>query len=645
MRKRIQQICLAAIVGIAICEWIGPSQAFSKDDFRSWGDAKGKNKVTAKFVKLEGDIVTLEKDDGEEVEIELKKLSAADQKFVADAVKEADNSPFKKKSSDPFKPKPKTDKKSPGAAEKEEEPREFKSITVKMTSSKPLKLVAPGKSWKVEVPDNEPQSALDEDQTVSLPAKSDFFDKLNGMAVSRGETRKSVVSYTLEKPGSGKPTSCIALCDLGTGESERTESVPGPYMVVALHDDAHQVLMVRNEWGFGKSDHLEVWKVNGDNASRAFGWIPYDFEQGAARDVKWAQFVDSERLLTCNSVGRIILWKYPEIRPICGIETCQGCTPALSPDRKLLAYSTGSAVGVLDITRQKVVAQQAAPSNLTSPQFAFSPTMKRMACASHDKILIWDLASGKLNQTISSDGVSIGGHLDFVDDNFILSGNSTLIDIESGIKLWTYHGADQLQVVGGSVLIALAGGGGAQEGALLATHLPHPAASKFLEKALTDPSDFIVHPGTTVRIDVSGIPDALQREKVINGLAKQLNEIQCTVDPKGTIDIVASVEGPKTIDVSYSKSGDYKFKEFKTFVKFVQGKQTVWESSGTNAPGIFSLKQGETVESHLRTCEKPNYEFFDRVSLPRFLSKPAQGQGASRSLTLGTSQFSANGIR
>src|SRR4051812_6660725 len=76
--------------------------------FRSWADSTGKFKITARFVSLDQGTVTLEQEDGSELEVELKSLTAADQKFVADAVKNA-ASPFKTKSkpADPFKPKAK----------------------------------------------------------------------------------------------------------------------------------------------------------------------------------------------------------------------------------------------------------------------------------------------------------------------------------------------------------------------------------------------------------------------------------------------------------------------------------------------------------------------------------------------------------
>src|SRR5437899_271790 len=68
----------------------------SAADVRTWSDASGKFSLQAKFVSSKDGKVTLEKPDGSHFEIELAKLSPADQKYVAEQVKGEDN---------PFKPK------------------------------------------------------------------------------------------------------------------------------------------------------------------------------------------------------------------------------------------------------------------------------------------------------------------------------------------------------------------------------------------------------------------------------------------------------------------------------------------------------------------------------------------------------------
>jgi hypothetical protein len=55
---------------------------------------------------------------------------------------------------------------------------------------------------------------------------------------------------------------------------------------------------------------------------------------------------------------------------------------------------------------------------------------------------------------------------------------------------------------------------------------------------------------------------------------------------------------------------------------------------------MISLKQGETVEQFLRARERPNYEFFSTVELPKMVQKPTPGTNS-----IGVSQVSVAGVR
>src|SRR5947209_900638 len=73
-------------------------------EMRTWTDSTGQFKIQARFVASELGKVTLAKEDGSELEIDLKKLSAADQAYVAEQAKAGAN-PFKPAASDPFQVK------------------------------------------------------------------------------------------------------------------------------------------------------------------------------------------------------------------------------------------------------------------------------------------------------------------------------------------------------------------------------------------------------------------------------------------------------------------------------------------------------------------------------------------------------------
>jgi len=635
--------CLALFIGLLGLCYSSPVALMAQDDYRSWSDSSGKNKIKAKFIKLEENVVTLEKEDGDEVEIELKKLSAADQKIVANLMKEGEDSPFKSKGDDPFKSKSKA-KKSSSSKNADDEPEESRTVKVDLSSAEQISLGTPGEPWSVEVATTESRPATTKSKSIPLPPKTNFFEGLKGLAFSRGaDTKFAVVGFLLDKHGEGG-MSRIAICDLKTGKCGSPAAGVGKMVPIAIHDDGRQVVMRREEFGFGNLDRLEVWAPKGKKVVKSVTWIPYDADKGGARDVLWAEFVNSETLATSSREGKFVLWKFPEIEPICQFDTVNGAVPALSPDRKRVAFSNGTDVGLFDIEKQEVIALQPTPTKLQWPYMAFSPSGARLACLAFDKVLVWNLATGELERTIPCTGLHVHGSIEFPDEDFVLAGNKYVIDLENQLKLWTYEGAEQVRSVDGTTYFAVTDGE-KKPGALVPVQIPHPAARTILKKALTDPELFVLRAGTTVRIDVNSIPDATQRDRVMKGLTKQLEAIDCKAGPNGTIDLIASVEGPKDTEVNFIAAGTYKFKEYISRVKFLYKNQPAWESAQSNTPGFVQLKKGENMDGHLREREKPGYEFFEHVQLPKFLQKPNAGQGPGHSLTIGQSKVSVAGIR
>jgi hypothetical protein len=613
---------------------------------RTWTDAKGKIKIKAKFRSLENGVVTLEKEDGSEVEIELKKLSAADQKVATEAAKADDDNPFKakEKEEDPFKAKPKSSKsKSTGKKSGSSAGRSGETATVKvnLSSADMVTLTAPGE-WAVEVP--KPAAEAFKPRTSQLPPKTNFFEGIKAIAPNL-VAKKAAVGFIAAPPG-GQASSRVVICDLATGKSSKGAPIPGSMVPLALHDDGQQVIMRREDFGFGNQDRLEVWTIQGSTAEKNIVWTPYEEVQGGPRDVLWAAFLDADTLATSSRQGNLVLWKFPEIEPLCTLNmNIDGVTPALSADHRLIAYLTGTDIGLFDVTKREVIAQEPVVDKLLWPSLAFSPSGKRVGCVCNDKVVVWDVATGKLERSMGADGLHIHGKIDFVGDDYVLANGKFLFDVANQLKLWTYDGQENVRSAGGWTFFGTTDGE-QKPGALVAAEIPHPAATSLLKKALTDPSLFVLKTGTTVKINTSGIRDASQQARVQESLTKRLQAIGCSAGANGTIELVASIDGPKPRKVSFRGSGEYNMQEYFSKVQFVYQGTPAWETGSTNVPGILMLKSGENVGSALKEREKPDYAFFDRVELPKFLQKPSGGgKGPQGSLTLGQSKVTTSGIQ
>jgi hypothetical protein len=623
-------------------------QALAAEDTRDWTDTSGKFKIKGKFVSLDDGQVTIEQEDNRELQIPLKKLCAVDQKYVANATAKADDNPFKAKSDDsPFKTKEAGAAKSKARgrgkmASETAEPAGAGGapVAVDWSQAASISLVAPGEAWSVAGP-KEAATFTTKLKNCALPPKTGFFESLKGVAIGRGAA-KAAVGFSVDEP---KPVgvSRVVLCDLATGKTSPPASAPGIMAPLALHDDGAQILMKRDEFGFGNQDRLEVWTLKGPKVTKGASWIPYDDAQGAARDVLWAEFLDADRLATSSRAGKVVLWKFPEIEPICKFSLVDGAMPALSPDRKTIAYCNGKEIGIFDVDKQEVVAQQPTPGQLQWPSLAFSPSGKQLGCVAFDKVLMWDVASGELKSTIPCAGMPIHGQVDFPQDNFLLANGKLLFDLSHQLKLWTYDGGERARSVGGWTCFALSDGD-KKPGVLLATQIPQAAAKQLLEKALSDSDLFVVKAGAKVKIDVSAVP-AAEQERVKAALSKRLQAIGCVSDDAGTVRLIAMVDGPKERAISYMHSGDYKVQEYITKAQFVYNDQVAWEASSTNVPFFISLKKGENIGDHLKAREKPDFAFFDHVELPKFVQKPTPKQGATGSVTLGQSRVTITGLQ
>lgn len=654
----ISRSCLhhsAAVVLILSCVALLQSNVMAQE-FRTWTDATGKFKVKAKFVELSDDKVTLEREDGSELAIPLKKLSSADRKVVAQMQTNAEN-PFEtvQPAHKPGRKKPKEDDVAEeGASEggemeeddsSEQAEEQIKIVRPRWERVKQVLPIPARSEWNVTVTPPA-EAAARKGRVIGLQATRDVFEKLTALELNANGQR-AVIGYLLDRPGMQRDVQIrLVLCDLEKGTRLTTIKKPGNMVPMALNDAGDEIVMCRNEFGFGNNDRLELWRVTRSGVTKTLQWIPNDDLQHGDRDIQWAAYIDAERLATAGG-GRLAIWKAATAKPLYWLKIQNGCRPALTTDRKYLAFATDKEIGILDLAAGKVVAITRGPKeHLSSPTFAFTPKGTRLACGCQDRIYVFDVATGGLYREIPLAGTNAhaNGHLLCPSEEHLLLGNSLLVDVESQAKLWTYQGHQTAAVVDGLCWLAITGHG-QDAGALLPVRLPHPRVAETIRKAIESPDFFILKPGTTVKLDVANLPDPGEREKAATAFADKLRANGCQVGADGTVELTLATEMGKRREVAYQAFGSpvarpYMFQEYTSRVKVVYQGQTAWEVSCNNVPGFIELKQGETMEGYLKQKEHPNYAWFSTVELPRMVQKPTTNGG-----TLGTTQVTVSGLR
>lgn len=615
----------SAVALFAALLWVAPAAA---EEPRTWQDASGKFSISAKFVSLDAGKVTLEKADGSTVEIALTKLSAADRAYVAKA-----NVP-KPAEDDPFQAKPKDGDKAGKAAPE---------TAVDWSQARLVGVNSAPEKWAAAVP----PAALGElyADPIALPPKANFFEGVKGVAFSAA-ARRAVVGYHGSEPGKPTKQTRLVLLDLAAGKQVAAVKTPGEFAPLALADDGKRVLVRRDEFGFSKRDQVELWGVDEGGVTKLSRFTPYGDLTGPERDVRWAAFLEGGRLATVNVGGKLAVWDAATLKPLYFLPTARDAVPALSPDRKLIAFATDKDIGLLDAAAGKVVALRDAPGGM-QPALAFSPSGARLARFSFGKIHVWNAATGEQQAELSTVNAGGPGGFCWTSEDHVLVGGRTLFDVATQVRLWDYNGGEFAQQVGGLTWF-VASSGDKQPGALVPARVPTAAAKAALAKAMTEPDFVVLKKGTVVRLDCADIADAAERDKAEAAFTARLKAQGMGVGPEGTITLVASTEVGKERDLHYSTFGSfddmtYKFTEHFARVKFVWQGKTAWESAASNSPGfLVRLKQDQTMNEYLKEHEKPNYAFLQSVELPRLLTRPTGNLAAPG---LGSSQVTAAGVR
>ncbi len=635
-----------ALLAMALC---APAlSGAAGQELRTWSDATGRFKVTAKFVEVSGGNVRLEREDGTALSVPLARLSEADRKVVAE-LQVADENPFKPVAPSKGPAKTRRDRLPAGD---EDQPAQADAVAGEATLVKPRwsdarQLLAASSDSKWNLSIDAPASPTPaKPQAIPLPAKRDFFERATAL-VANPHSSLVVAAYSMEAIGreGRRDNSRIVVGDLDKGKIVHAGLSYGKLIPLALNDSGSKMLIRREASGHGSPDTLETWEIGPSGLSRLLEWNPHDIDDRGEQKIKWARYVDAEKVLTMSAGGKLTLWNSVTAQPLWWLKVDGGCFPAISPGGKYVAFAGENEIDVLDVVAGEVVAMQPKPkANFLWPIFAFTPRGTRLVCGSFDRAYVWDVATGALYRDIpmAGDNVHIDETMICPSEEHLLVGKNTLFDIESQVKVWTYKGHEMVASFGGVCLFEVVD---ANAGAIIPAVLPQPSALERIQTALDAPDFFVLKPGVTVKLNLSGIPDPGERDKAGASLTEKLVANGFQVGPNGTIELAVTAEAGRRREVAYHGMGPgysrvYTVQEFRTGIKFVYKGQTAWEVSVTSVPGFTRLQRDETMEEHLKKSEHPSYQWIGTVELPKFLQRPTAGSN-----TIGITQITTIGLR
>ncbi len=572
---------------------------------RKWKDASGKFEIEATFVSEKDGVVTLKQTNGEEVEIELKQLSPADEAYIK-TEKAAASSPFKSKSApSPFQPKGSS---SSGSGSKM--PAGGGGASTSQTTSDPAPTANPvdwGNAQLLSPPDQNNFKAIaispagtKKGRSAQLPAKRDFFEKFTGLAAGDGF---AILGYQMPDTfNKGNPvTTRLVRVNTETGKTEGTIIVDGLYSLMDVSASGDEILM-RKDVAIGQqATDLEVWKPAGKAVQRQKAFAPFASDDKNSSGVESAHLAANGKIVALANNGRAGILDGTTGEPIASVP--KGYAIALSPDQKYAAILS-DALLIVDLNSNETVAALATDRKHGS-SVGFSPDGKRIAAAAGNLLTVWDLTTGETYRDESVSGMANmpGKPLQFTSPSHVWV-NGVLVDIENHLPLWTYQGVEACVNLGASTLMATSDRGN-QGGTLVCLPLPHAAAQQATKLALNTPGLFAVTPGTAVSVDVSGLPDAGEQEKARAGLENALTKAGMKVTPGAPIVLKASLTSENEERQFRTFGGGFETKSVNTTkytskVEMQVGGQTAWSQVAVSGAAFFvTSKQGNRLRMRL----------------------------------------------
>lgn len=637
--------------------------ALAGDDMRTWSDSSGQYTIEAKFIGMERNKVILEKADGSRIQIDITKLKPEDR---AEAIKlnakKMSENPFKNEGDNPFKDAGKDAGKKTGSNRNrpEADPNAPAETSVDWNGVKQLSIF--GSEWKAPSISPIDLKITWQPRPVVIQTK-DFWDKATGL-VAASAAKRAVVVTALDKPGNKDgATSTVSLCDLEKGNVIKEFTVGGKMMPLAISPDGTQVIARQEVFG-QKSTTLELWTLSDSDLKRTSRWVAAQGQDMHGGDILGAAFIDGKTFITWLNNGQLTWWNAADAKPIQSLHlNHHNSSPSLSPDHKIIAARSDKEMVLLNANTGDTLSVKPMTEPAMNSRFAFSPDGKKLACIIMNKVDIYDLSTANQTHTMSTTNFGQDAPCFWTSPTALLAGQPLcFLAPDMNVNVWAYDGIEKLTDMGDYALI-LTSNQQRKGLSLVPLKLPHSSALQLVEQAKTDPNFFVIKPGTSVRIDTSGISDPAIKETTIDELTKKL-EANGNKVGAGSVTLKASMEKAKDHEVAYRTFGSFnpppRFgpggfgqRTEKTHtvpgwayhLKVVADGKTHWSMDGGNhPPPMIHLKEDETIESHLKQYGTPNANFFKFVELPKYVAKAQQDQqGGSSSLR--RSQVTSSGIR
>ena len=599
---------------------------------REWKDATGRFSVTAKLLEQADGKVQLEKADGEVVTLEVKKLSEADQEYLAQI--DQDESIRLKHS----------------------------GLTTLSLLENEIPLVAD--EWRVLADPAEKTDVTTSKATYPVPSTSKrFFDELVGPYFDKSNQFAAMSVYNSYLDSNYQ----VATIDLASGEAKNFKVQLGKNddhyerPLLAISPDGKSVATFEGTKTFkhgrlcfrtidSPEPPTKTWKIGerGNDFEPVRGW-----------------FYSNERLLTFSK--RIVMWDTDSAEVVYSIAVptkSEKAQPAFSPGGKYFSVIQDADVFIIESETGEICGRIESGSKVS--EAAFSPDGKRLATISESSnvLRIWDLEQNNLVKDMfyaapKKHPSLTGDSLLWTNNNFVLVYGEHLIDISLGVTVWQYlQPGDDLQLIGcptGQVWVR-------DNTEMVPLKLPHIDMKTMLEGVDVD-SLALIKPGDSVAMDLEFPFDDPVNDELTRLMETRLkaNEISVVDDAEiklvarfkeGSEDEISVKRRDNSVSARYNEERERYKERLKALppvvctynptvvsIDLMKDGKSIWNKNHRYWPGSFLfLKGDETIQEAVDRSCKPRRDFFDTIDFPRYITQMPGGK------PLGQSKLTMTGI-
>ena len=614
---------------------------------RLWTDTSGKFRVQAALLDIQPDKVSLRTSEGKELDVEIAKLSEADQKFLRKIREQQGGGSVLA-----IAPKP----------EKFAAGEHHAPPSLAGAAQWPTDRVVASSGFRLE-PDA--LSASLKLMAAGVPFAQGASGDYLGSVIPLGGTDAWLLVGVENPFASTHGTPMRVLWASLTKKSVKSvQSFPAGESIVDYHAPSQQLLTYALKGGqdtpFSDEPVLTVWTTQ-PAAKEAQGTIAWKARLGDGDRIghagPWARFASANVVLQRDEDHRVIAWDIAakQANWVTPQESFFAPEPLLSYNGKYLFLPEDQSVRILNPITGAELGRVTTQYSCSS--VALHPDGKTLAVLTNNRLLLVDLTGATPVADIDANTVatSLATQMEWVNDDMLAVWNSprgfVLFSIKHQLPIWSYefdssvYQADSRSgrtrtIIAGHLAYA-ATVWGTQQGFIVGA-VPLPEEKVLSALATVDRKSYILTgPGTRMRTYVEAIasPDAIR-----TAVAKQLADNQWVEDPNAEFALVAKLYRGSTQSVQYEsmQSGQTFSVTATPYIsscEIYRGQEVVWSSgSSSGIPPILMLQQGQDVQGAVKQWEAADVDFFQRVDIPQEVLDPAKKGG------LGISDVTSRGL-